>query len=502
MTAVIAVAGAGAVTRGETGVPEWTVRGAVHTNWFASGSPFAWAAVRGRGEGGTAGRRGCYGDAMVRPVAVVVSVVLFGCNGSNPQSETGTGTTGTGGDGDEYDEGCSSSPFGTHGLFEYVEASIVDPAEEDPAVWTAPRMTCELSTIVDFDIGADGAIYAVGTSFVYMHGCGDNCPWRYWLRRIEAGGEEAWVKVFEFQGFNPRAVRALPDGGVAIGGSARVGGGRAPWLAAFDAAGGLQWENIFADEGRINAIATGPDEVVVAVGSIAVDDATDLWAVQVTSEGGVAWSSTLGDERHESGVAVAVDAAGRSWMVGGHAMWPIDRTLEYYAEAESDWALHPSDLRLFRHFDQPLVALMDAQGALLWSDEPASINPTTLPPSGGVGLDLLPEGDAVVGVSWWWEPQIWVARYAASGARVWERLVTQSEDYPGSVEDIVCDALGRTHVLVDGVIVELDAAGEVVGTLKPYTYGDEIVLTPAGDLRVSDWHYRGSFYEEGWGTGP
>lgn len=417
---------------------------------------------------------------------------------------TSTGTSGTSADtftteADPQDEGCSGAGV-TGGVFEYSEAWIVDPSAPETPLWTAPRQACELSTIVDFDVADDGAVYALGTAFLHRERCEGTCPWRFWLSRIGASGEEEWTSTFDFPALDLRAVRALADGGVVIGGAARVGDERSPWLARLDAAGATLWEDIFPEQGQINAIARGPDDVVVAVGNVVAGDATNLWVVQMSSGGTLGWTSTLDDGLEESGLAVVVDVTGRSWIAGGRAAFSSSGSVNYYSDASGDWwYVFPESFRYDVNFEQPFVALLDEQGALLWLDEPASQALWGT----GLGIDLLPGGDAVVGVSWFDEGEKWIARYAADGSRVWETFVTPTGEDPSDrrLDEVVCDALGRTHVLVSGgTIVQLDDAGNVIDSLVPETSGDQLALTPAGSLRAAHWRHMGVFMDTWDGT--
>lgn len=420
---------------------------------------------------------------MIRLAAASLLVIaLAACTEPSSQGDTdGTvGGTDPTSQATWQDDGCYDGAY-TTGFPSPGDAWIFNADDLATPLWTAPRETCEYPRIVDLDFTPDGALYVIGTGYFNEEACNYECPWHHWLRRVGAGGQggEEWTQAFD--AFAPIAVRALPDGGAVVGGAAIAGQDLAPWLARFNAAGTLVWETIFAERGQINALALGRDDVLVAVGSVEAGATTDLWAVQVTADGTLAWTTTLGDDRHESAAAVAVDAAGRAWIVGGrHATLQTDEGPPFGSN---------STLKSpYMHwYDLSLVALIDPQGGLLWLDEPAPMDASES--DGARGIGLLPDGDAVVGASWD-SGTHWIARYTADGSRVWETVVDSEMDEDNwgwsPLDDLVCDDLGRTHILARGVLVQLDDTGNVLETVNLRVVGTQLALAPGGALLVTD----------------
>ncbi len=448
---------------------------------------------------------------MLRPLAVpLLALGPLACTpGAEASSATESSSATSSTTGDDT-EGCTGG-WATGTVFVYGEGSIVDPQHPDTPLWTTPRQACELATIVDFDLAASGALYVLSTAFLHQATCEGTCPWRYWVRRQGLAGQEVWASPFDFPALEPRTLRALDDGGVVVGGVAHVGQERLPWLSRLDAAGAPLWQKTFPDPGQINAIAQGPDGDVVAVGNLHEYPADELWAVRLGSDGSQKWTFTLLDDRDDAAISVAVDALGRAWIVGGRDPSSLWMDLNYYSPdyEYSWWNIFPESFEIDVHVDTPLVALIDDEGGLLWLDEPAPPNEPWHSTT-GLALDLLPGGDAIVGISWFDTAPKWIARYADDGSRVWETAVTPAGEYPGDVDlrALACDALGRTHILLregfsyhpDTHLIQLDDAGAEISALSPATEGDQLALTPAGAPRVTrfratdawidTWHYR------------
>ncbi|MEZ4381206.1 MAG: hypothetical protein R3A79_07645 [Nannocystaceae bacterium] len=389
-------------------------------------------------------------------------------------------------------EGCGGDATGE--VFVYAEGSLVDPSDPDRALWTTPRQACELAMIVDFDVAADGSIYVLSTAFLHETACIGACPWRYELRRLSAAAAELWTVDFALPMHEPRALRAV-EGGVAVGGAVNLGADRRPWLARYDHSGALLWEETFAAQGQVTAVAGGPGDVVVAVGQLEDEDGDELWAVQRSADGASDWSFPLEDAQEDAALAVAVDAAGRVWIAGGREP-SSDYPIPYYSPDDEYawWDVFPESFTRDVATDRPFIALLDPQGSLLWLDEPEPSAPTWCT---GQAIDLLPGGDAIMGLSWFGAAAKDVYRYAPDGAQRWSVEVTPDADAPDYVDldALACDGAGRCHLLIGGHVVQLDDAGAVVGALAPGTAGTELALTPTNAPRVSQWRKLGAYYD-------
>jgi hypothetical protein len=310
-----------------------------------------------------------------------------------------------------------------------------------------PRGHCDSDGITALAVASDGAIYIAG--YERMTQYNPRTP-QHWLRRLEPDYTQTWVRTFDYPEFELRAMRASVTGGVLIAGATLEGAAESPWIAAYDSTGERRWQTILPVAGHVNGLATGLAGEAVVVGTAAVGDASDLWVAKLDTRGVEQWSARLGDERHDAGVAAAVDAQGRTWVVGGSSELSLREPGGYTYDTYALWYPSPG-----WSFERTTLALLDSAGEPLWTRD--------LGPAGAFAVATLPGGDAVVGgrdgvESLSYSAAPWLARFDPSGAEVWRAQLGTWH-----VREIAVDREGDIYALDGDLLYRFDSDGELQG---------------------------------------
>ncbi len=140
------------------------------------------------------------------------------------------------------------------------------------------------------------------------------------LARTDATGYVIHTAVFEIDGAEPHVLRALPDGGLLLGGVVAGAAGDDGWLAYFDRFLTLEWDLTPDGVVTIDGLALTGDGGCVAVGT-AVSAFMDggqgqTWLARVDALGGTVW------ERLHDAPAIGRSVAGTwfgGWAVCGYS---------------------------------------------------------------------------------------------------------------------------------------------------------------------------------------
>lgn len=395
---------------------------------------------------------------------------------------TGAGEGESAGSGDTWDEGCSGVG-GTGGPMAVFSEAWIGPVIEDgEPLWRAPRVTCEASRITAMEYAGDGSLYVSGYGAVVKDACLDACPARHWLRRLDAGYSEVWVRTIDFADGHWKALGAAPGGGVVVGGAAIDGAVLRPWVVHRDAAGEVVWEVIFDEVGMVNDLAIGTDGSIVAVGGVEAGGTTDLWVVKLSSAGSLAWSATYGAERYESAAAVDLDDSGRVWVAGGRGDTSPDSPLKW------DYMPAPGDLDFAPRFDAAVVALFDAAGGLVGAYVQPEVTPAS-PYPGARAIGVLPGGEAIVGGGRG-SDEDWLARLGEGLIPIWERQI--GEWWGITALEVAGD--GTVAVVSGTEVFWVDGEGAIAATASDRDFGDVMARAPGGELVISGVSFRGVWF--------
>jgi hypothetical protein len=350
-----------------------------------------------------------------------------------------------------------------------VEDTLSEP------LWVLPRGTCDTDYLRHLDVADDGSIYAAGVNLVARE-CLDDDPCAHfeWLRRLDPGYADVWARSFAYDEFRLREIKATADGGVVAVGTAIQDGAGSPWIAHYDLDGALLWEEVAPEEGHALGVAIGPSGEIVVVGAVASADTEDLWVAKRSASGDAIWTASFASEEFTAGVRVAVGSTGAIWVAGGHGDGMV--VPSYCLESLE---FNSYDACQKYDFDASIVAYLDPNGTLVWSDVAhASFD------ASAQTIALLPGGDAVVGGQRSSDLD-WLARYDASGARIWERDLGI-----GRIVDVAAASDGTIFAL-DGetrTIAQVDGDGELLWgpeSLVPEGIRDAFALTTSDRLLIT-----------------
>jgi len=301
-----------------------------------------------------------------------------------------------------------------------------------------------------------------------------------WVARYDRSGTRLWVHQYGTSLFD-HLLTGTEDGsgGVFVAGNLwNYGGSIADvWLGRLDAGGVLLWRRDFGTSSTETAVATAPDGsggVYVAgmtEGDLGGANAglQDLWLARYDGAGNRAWILQQGTAAIDFARALTTDPSGGVFAcgvtagdLGGPPAGGIDA-----------W-----------------IARFDADGSMLWIRQlgtPGNDRAEALAPDGQGGAFVGGETDrALAGGG----QDIWIARYDATGERLWTRRPSTSEW--DSLRSLSPDARGGVYVGAGlGIVFQpggedvrtlrLDAAGTVLWDLESGTDRDEHVGGSAPD---------------------
>jgi hypothetical protein len=245
--------------------------------------------------------------------------------------------------------------FGTAGDDQGSGVSI-DAAGNRYVVWTSLKTAGPSSMVTKFDaagnsvwtkaIGAgdtsSSGIVADAVGYTYAVGSTSGSPSGQtnaglkdaFVTKLDPLGSEVWTRLIGSMGFDfARAVALDQAGNVYVagdttgdlGGTGNGGGGRADvFLAKLDNAGNILWIHQFGGAGSDVAGGVGVDadgnayvggSISVTVEDVPIGD-LDVFLAKYDSAGNQSWFRQFGSSDSDVGNAVAVDAAGNSWIAG------------------------------------------------------------------------------------------------------------------------------------------------------------------------------------------
>lgn len=438
------------------------------------------------------------GTSSRRRAAATLAAILvapFGCAGGDDAGadDASAGTTSAGATasaGTNWLDACEFIGTGGYSLYDVALRELDDPPEAPR--WRLDNATCETDWIHAIDITPSGVICAAGHRALTDDTCDSTCPLTTsWIRCFSPGYEELWARSFDAGSVSIAALITTPAGEVVIAGARHdqappaEGYDGAPWIAAFDPAGSLLWEDAPPWSGALRAVDRGDDGTLIAVGDVLVDgDKSDLFAAAYSPEGAELWTMTEDSAAYEAALGVAVDELGRSWIVGARDEDPLASKLRAYSLG---WG---GTFRIGPYFsaETALVALVDADGALQWIEIPPTAD--EFPFAWAAAVAHLPGGGVIVGGARKDDADS-LARYDADGALLW--TTTQTSE---GITALRVDEAGDVFAVGSGCgcMLEIDPAdGEVVWK-EPGLGSDAFALSPAGEPVIADYIADGWFY--------
>ena len=348
----------------------------------------------------------------------------------------------------------------------------------------------------DVAVHAGGAVYVAGYTWGNLGSPRGNGQRDAYLRKYDAGGNEAWTRQFGTAGIDTAwGVAVASDGAVYVVGSAgqtsdesTIPGDFDAFISKYDGQGKVIWTDRFGaarSEDEARGVAIDPFGDVYVAGRLDLPSAA-AFVRKYDADGGLLWERVFAPEDVYTGVlAVSADGKGNVYLAGDTSTTLSDQTRIGQGREASD----------------AFVRKYDANGNELWTRQFGTENTDR-----ALGLTVDHAGDVyVVGDSTTplpgqvpgRESTVTVNKLASSGDYIWTlRLGTNGVD---TAWDIAIDGAGRVYVVgqTSGALQNQTHAGHEDAFVASYDSEDGVLAVRQLGTELTDVAYGVDVAENG-----